>query len=102
MFLSNILPRLLSATSLILTQALVEAEQEGKCCPMKMVGSTSYSLLPDQALHGGDLPHQCLDGCVYTVTGTTGPKFCFQKGSRFHHIVGLEEDSFKRAHKAVL
>ena len=80
MFLSDILPQLVPAI-LIIIKPLVEA-QAGECCPMKMVGSTYYSLLP--APFHGELPDQCFNGCVYTVTGTTSPKFCFQKGSSFH------------------
>merc|ERR1719458_2164890 len=49
-----------------------------ECCTEKMVGSVSYTLL-DAAFHG-ELPHQCLNDCVYTVSGTSSPKFCFQRG----------------------
>ena len=66
----NILPRLLSVTGLILTVStlakaeadektvvkgepeVAEAEEAEECCPLKMVGSTSYTLLPDQPFQG--------------------------------------------------
>merc|ERR1712226_300141 len=38
----------------------------------------SYTLLAD-AFHG-EIPHQCLNDCVYTVSGTSSPKFCFETG----------------------
>merc|ERR1711934_751137 len=43
-----------------------------------MVGSVSYTLLTDT--FPGELPSQCLNGCVYTVSDTSSPKFCFAKG----------------------
>ena len=49
-----------------------------ECCTEKMVGNVSYTLLPG-TFHG-ELPSQCLNGCVYTVSGTSSPKFCFAKG----------------------
>merc|ERR1711887_448706 len=48
------------------------------CCAEKMVGSVSYTLV--EATFHGAIPHQCLNDCVYTVTGTSSPKFCFQRG----------------------
>jgi len=42
-----------------------------------MVGSVSYTLL--QGDFHGSIPHQCLNDCVYTVAGTSRPKFCFEK-----------------------
>merc|ERR1719500_1868876 len=75
MFLTN-LPWLGKAFLLTTTIAMVESLEE--CCTEKMVGSVSYTLL-DAAFHG-ELPHQCLNDCVYTVSGTSSPKFCFQRG----------------------
>jgi len=49
-----------------------------ECCAEKMVGSVSYTLA--EAPFRGAIPHQCLNDCVYTVTGTSSPKFCFQRG----------------------
>merc|ERR1712066_702557 len=49
-----------------------------KCCTKKMVGNISYTLSAD--FFQGELPSQCRNGCVYTVTGTARPKFCFQRG----------------------
>ena len=49
-----------------------------QCCPMKTVGNISYSLV--SKLFHGELPSQCANGCVYTITNTSNPRFCFQKG----------------------
>ena len=54
-----------------------------ECCAEKMVGSVSYTLA--EAPFRGAIPHQCLNDCVYTVTGTSSPKFCFQRGSYSFH-----------------
>merc|ERR1712130_161976 len=48
------------------------------CCIQKMVGSISYTLL--EGPFQGQIPHQCLNDCVYTVSGTSSPKFCFGRG----------------------
>merc|ERR1712055_31754 len=83
MFLSN-LPWLGKAFLLTTTIAVVKSQHDmpmppmEECCTEKMVGSVSYTLL-DGAFHGA-IPHQCLNDCVYTVTGTSSPKFCFQRG----------------------
>jgi deleted-in-malignant-brain-tumors protein 1 len=78
MFLTN-LPWLGKAFLLTTTIAMVESQSRlEECCTEKMVGSVSYTLL-DAAFHG-ELPHQCLNDCVYTVSGTSSPKFCFQRG----------------------
>merc|ERR1711971_828752 len=68
---------LLLATILLL---LTPAKGEGKdfCCKEKMVGSTNYTLLPNN--HHHLLPLACLDNCVYTVANTSTPKYCFEKG----------------------
>jgi len=57
---------------------VVEIKAEEGCCPRKMVGSVSYTLQPEN-FHQ-ELPHQCLKDCVYTVSGTSSPKFCFGAG----------------------
>jgi len=49
-----------------------------ECCTEKMVGSVSYTLLDGP--FRGQIPHQCLNDCVYTVSGTSSPKFCFERG----------------------
>merc|ERR1712226_191526 len=49
-----------------------------ECCREKMVGSVSYTLLDDP--FRGQIPRQCLNDCVYTVSGTSRPKFCFEPG----------------------
>jgi deleted-in-malignant-brain-tumors protein 1 len=82
MFLTN-LPWLGKAFLLTTTIAMVESQSklggtQMECCTEKMVGSVSYTLL-DAAFHG-ELPNQCLNDCVYTVSGTSSPKFCFQRG----------------------
>jgi len=58
--------------------AMVKAEAE-ECCAEKVVGSVSYTLLPD-AVFDGEIPGQCINNCLYTVTGTSSPKFCFGRG----------------------
>ena len=65
----------LGMTLLLLTIATVKAKPE-QCCSKKIVGSISYTLLPD-TVHG-QLPNQCLNNCIYTYTEQ--PKFCFAKG----------------------
>jgi len=65
----------------LLTIAMVESESppiHEECCFEKMVGGVSYSLFHD--VFHGSIPHQCLSGCVYTRSGTSSPKFCFQRG----------------------
>merc|ERR1712037_792879 len=77
MFPTN--PSQLATVLLLLTGAMVEAQDvPTECCTEKMVGNVSYTLLPG-TFHG-ELPSQCLNGCVYTVSGTSSPKFCFKKG----------------------
>jgi len=49
-----------------------------ECCTHKTVGSVSYTLLPEP-FHG-ELPHQCKNKCIYTVSGTSSQKFCFKTG----------------------
>ena len=82
MFLINLanMARLVS-TFLILTKAprFAQAQPE-TCCPIKVVGSTSYTLVPSDAFNG-ELPSRCTNSCVYTVTNTSSPKYCFRKGS---------------------
>jgi len=64
---------------LLLTGAMVEARDlPTECCTEKRVGSVSYTLLSDT--FDGELPRQCLNSCVYTVSGTSSKKFCFAKG----------------------
>ena len=67
------LKNLLLAVFLLVFEAGAE-----QCCPMKTVGNISYSLL-SKPFHG-ELPSQCANGCVYTITNTSNPRFCFQKG----------------------
>ena len=67
------------------SQNIVVPPTKEECCTEKMVGSVSYTLLPD--LFHGTIPHQCLNHCVYTVTDTLSPKFCFQRGSASFHLV---------------
>jgi len=58
---------------------LVETSAQDDCCPRKRVGSVSYTLLPAGTSHR-EIPSQCLNHCVYTVSGTSSPKFCFATG----------------------
>ena len=67
------LKNLLLAVFLLVFEAGAE-----QCCPMKTVGNISYSLVSKP--FDGELPSQCANGCVYTITNTSNPRFCFQKG----------------------
>merc|ERR1711962_1627369 len=49
-----------------------------ECCQEKNVGNVSYTLLANQYL--GKIPDQCLNDCVYTITNSSSPKFCFARG----------------------
>merc|ERR1712172_392759 len=69
---------LLLATLLLLLLTLAKGEGKDYCCKEKMVGSTNYTLLPNN--HHHLLPLACLDNCVYTVANTSTPKYCFEKG----------------------
>jgi len=72
----------LSGTALLLLVArslVVEISAQEECCTRKMVGSVSYTLLPAATSHR-ELPNQCRNDCVYTVSGTSSPKFCFARG----------------------
>merc|ERR1712210_190171 len=75
MLLTN--PSQLATVLLLLTRPKVEAKAL-ECCTEKRVGSVSYTLLPG-TFHG-ELPSQCLNDCVYTVSGNSAQKFCFAKG----------------------
>ena len=87
----NLVNRLVSAF-LILTHTMWKT-QANECCPMKMVGSTSYTLLA-QHFHG-KLPDQCTNSCVYTITNTSAPKFCFKKGKKLKiHSFLLRRDMY--------
>merc|ERR1712181_190941 len=56
----------------------IDLEVEGNdCCEEKKVGSVSYTL---HQPHSHSLSEQCLDNCVYTILGSTTPKYCFQQG----------------------
>ena len=79
----NLVNRLVSAF-LILTHTMWKT-QANECCPMKMVGSTSYTLLAEH-FHG-KLPDQCTNSCVYTITNTSAPKFCFKKVKKSKKII---------------
>ena len=93
MFLTN-LPWLGTAF-LLLSIAMVESQQgpmdmmmdtpEEECCTEKIVGSVSYTLL--QGNFHGSIPDQCLNDCVYTVTDTLSPKFCFGRGLASFHLL---------------
>ena len=76
-------PRLGNAFLLAVTIAVVEPMSivgpMEECCAEKMVGSVSYSLM--ERGFQGSIPNQCLNNCVYTVSGTSSPKFCFQRGT---------------------
>ena len=69
---------LVAATFLL--AAAVEARAEKECCAEKKVGSVDYTLWPAGAFQG-QIPDSCLNNCVYTITGTANPKFCFKTGS---------------------
>merc|ERR1712172_252878 len=67
---------LLLATILLLL-TLAKGEEKDFCCKEKMVGTTNYTLQPN---NHHQLPLACLDNCVYTVANTSTPKYCFEKG----------------------
>ena len=73
--MSSFFTYLSAAAVLLLAIGMVESDH---CCQEKWVGSVSYTLLPPTHR---ELPSQCLNNCVYTVTGTSSPKFCFRRGS---------------------
>ena len=54
----------------------VKTHPDEGCCRKKIVGSVSFTLVPD-AVHAKEV---CHDNCVYTVTGTSWPRYCFQRG----------------------
>jgi len=39
----------------------------------------------------GSIPHQCLNDCVYTISGTSRPKFCFARGDLIAECLDSEE-----------
>merc|ERR1711971_1258597 len=49
-----------------------------ECCAQKVVGNVFYTLFHD--VFHGSIPHQCLNNCIYTKTGTSSPKYFFEKG----------------------
>jgi len=51
---------------------------DSECCLEKKVGDTFYTRLDDD--FSGLVPDQCLNDCLYTITGTSEPKFCFARG----------------------
>jgi len=61
----------------LLTKSMVQS-QATECCATKMVGGVSYTLQP--GIFDGEIPPQCLNDCVYAVSGTFTPKFCFRRG----------------------
>merc|ERR1719180_274863 len=52
---------------------------DSECCEEKQVGDTFYTRLDDDDSFSG-VPDQCLNDCLYTITGTSEPKFCFARG----------------------
>ena len=74
----------------ILLQAMAEPQDFPiECCNRKTVGSVSYTLVPEP-FHG-ELPHQCKNNCIYTVSGTSSQKFCFKTGSTSFSWPDLDE-----------
>merc|ERR1719234_2502068 len=74
---------------LLLTIAMVESKsppiRQGypwdiheECCAQKVVGNVFFTLFND--VFHGSIPLQCLNNCIYTKTGTSSPKYCFEKG----------------------
>jgi len=66
-------------TALLLLLLAGSLALQDQCCSKKMVGSVTYSLLPSGTFDR-EVPAQCLNDCVYTVSGTSKPKFCFAAG----------------------
>ena len=50
---------------------------DSECCLEKKVGDTFYTRI---SFTGGLVQDQCLNDCLYTITGTSEPKFCFARG----------------------
>merc|ERR1719500_2432660 len=92
MILTN--PSQLATVLLLLIGAVVEAQDlPSECCTKKMVGNVSYTLLSDT--FNGEFPSQCLNGCVYTVSGTSSPMFCFKKGALPSECISAQNPLFE-------
>ena len=61
------------------THGAPQQRQMEECCMEKRVGDTYYTLLVEESFSGG-VPERCLNDCLYTITGTSEPKFCFARG----------------------
>jgi len=70
----------LASALLIFTMSRVASQAE-ECCLKKIVGATSYTLLmPDELASWQEIPDECRNNCIYSVTGTSSPTFCFKGG----------------------
>ena len=68
-----------SLPALLLLVTETQGAPTDECCREKRVGDTFYTLLIDDSFTGG-VPDRCLNDCIYSVTGTSEPKFCFARG----------------------
>ena len=87
------LTMIFSALLLLLPSVLISKVQaaptdDSECCLEKRVGDIEYSLVD---VGSSLVPEQCLNNCVYSVTGTSEPRFCFARGEL---PVECEDDGF--------
>merc|ERR1711934_504812 len=68
-----------SLPALLLLVTETQGAPTDECCREKRVGDTFYTLFIDDSFSGG-VPDRCLNDCIYSVTGTSEPKFCFARG----------------------
>ena len=81
---------LLLLPSVLITEVQAAPTDDSECCLEKRVGDIEYSLV-DVGSSSSPVPEQCLNDCVYSVTGTSEPRFCFARGEL---PVECEDDGF--------
>jgi len=81
---------LLLLPSVLISQVQGAPTDHSDCCLEKRVGDIEYSLV-DVGSSSSPVPEQCLNDCVYSVTGTSEPRFCFARGEL---PVECEDDGF--------
>ena len=80
---------LLLLPSVLITEVQGAPTDDSECCLEKRVGDIEYSLVDVGS--SSPVPDQCLNNCVYSVTGTSEPRFCFARGEL---PVECEDDGF--------
>ena len=81
---------LLLLPSVLISKVKGAPTDDSECCLEKRVGDIEYSLV-DVGSSSSPVPDQCLNDCVYSVTGTSEPRFCFARGEL---PVECEDDGF--------